>query len=135
MATRTGGCHCGAIRYDVSGEPLRHSLCHCQDCRRHAGAPLVAWAIFRRDAVRVTKGEPKLYQSSKHGRRLFCPDCGAGIFYTNDEIMPGFIDVQSATLDDPDALAPQAQVQIAERLKWMEHAHKLPAFCRFPPEA
>ncbi len=39
----TGGCHCGAIRYEVEGEPLTHALCHCSDCRRHSGAPMVGW--------------------------------------------------------------------------------------------
>lgn len=44
-----GQCHCGAIRYEVSGEPVYHALCHCRDCRRSAGAPMVAWALFPRE--------------------------------------------------------------------------------------
>ena len=51
--TLTGGCHCGAIRYRITGEPVRHLLCHCSDCRRHAGAPMVGWAIFAQAAVEV----------------------------------------------------------------------------------
>ena len=43
----TGGCHCGAIRYQAEGEALTHALCHCTDCRRHAGAPLVGWTMYR----------------------------------------------------------------------------------------
>jgi len=35
----SGGCHCGAIRYEAADEALTHALCHCTDCRRHAGAP------------------------------------------------------------------------------------------------
>src|SRR5262249_14890443 len=41
LMTMTGGCHCGAIRYALVGEPKFHALCHCTDCRRHAGAPMV----------------------------------------------------------------------------------------------
>jgi len=134
MTTRLGGCHCGAIRYETSGAPIRHALCHCSDCRRHAGAPMVAWAIFPRDFLRILKGAPKIYQSSEHGRRHFCPDCGAGVFYTNEQEMPDLIDVQSATLDDPNALAPEAHVQVAERLGWMEETRRLPEFERFPPK-
>jgi hypothetical protein len=33
--TITGGCHCGAIRYEAEGQALTHALCHCTDCRRH----------------------------------------------------------------------------------------------------
>ena len=129
----TGGCHCGAIRYETEGAPLNHTLCHCTDCRRHAGAPMVGWTAFPRDAVKVTKGTPKLYRSSEHGRRRFCPDCGTGLFYANERMAPGVIDVQSATYDNPDALPPEAHIQVAERIGWMAHAHDLPKFERFPP--
>ncbi|MBS0221088.1 MAG: GFA family protein [Proteobacteria bacterium] len=130
----TGGCHCGAIRYEVEGDTLTHALCHCTDCRRHAGAPMVGWAMFPHGAVKVTKGRPKTYASSKHGRRQFCPDCGTGLFYNNAEMLPGRIDIQSATLDDPGAIPVQAHIQVAERIGWMAHAHELPAFERFPSQ-
>jgi hypothetical protein len=129
----TGGCHCGAVRYQVEGEPLVHTLCHCSDCRRHAGAPMVAWSMYRKASVKVTKGEPKVYASSAHGRRHFCPACGTGLFYTNAEIVPDIIDVQSATTDHPEAVPPQCHVQVAERIQWMEKAHELPMFERYPP--
>lgn len=129
----TGGCHCGAIRYAVEGEPLTHALCHCSDCRRHAGAPMVGWAMFPAAAVKLTKGEPKVYASSAHGRRHFCADCGTGVFYANEAILPGIIDIQSATMDEPERLPPRAHIQVAERIGWMEDAHALPAFERYPP--
>ena len=61
MAT-VGGCHCGAIRYEAEGEPLTHALCHCTDCRRHAGAPMVGWTMYPLDAVKVTRGAAKIYE-------------------------------------------------------------------------
>jgi hypothetical protein len=129
----TGGCHCGAVRYEASGAPNRHSICHCTDCRRSAGAPMVAWAIFALGDVRVTKGAPKVRASSEHARRHFCADCGTGLFYTNEAIFDGLIDVQSATLDAPDAIpAPDAQVQVAERIVWFQAAHEARTFARYP---
>lgn len=132
-----GGCHCGAIRYEVEveveGEPVAHALCHCSDCRRCAGAPMVGWAMYRGDAVTVTKGTPAVYASSASGRRQFCANCGTGLFYTNAEILPSLIDVQSATYDDPDAVPARIHIQVAERIGWMEQAHALPAFDRYPP--
>jgi hypothetical protein len=128
----TGGCHCGAVRYEAEGEALTHALCHCSDCRRSAGAPMVAWTMYRLDAVKVTKGAVKVYASSEHGRRHFCPDCGTGLFYTNVEMLPGIIDIQSATYDDPNAVPVRAHIQVAERIGWMERAHELPAFERYP---
>jgi hypothetical protein len=130
----TGGCHCSAIRYEVDGELLAHALCHCVDCRRHAGAPMVGWAMYALDAVKVTRGEPKVYESSEHGRRHFCPSCGTGLFYTNANVMPGIIDIQSATFDNPDAVPAMAHIQVADRIRWMERVHELPAFERYPPQ-
>ncbi len=132
--TITGGCHCGVIRYEISGDAIAHALCHCSDCRRHAGAPLVGWAMFPENALQVTKGTPKTYKSSEHGRRQFCPECGTGLFYVNSEILPGIVDIQSATFDDPKRLPPQAHIQVAERLRWMETADALPTFERYPPQ-
>jgi len=132
--TITGGCHCGAIRYQAEGEAITHALCHCTDCRRHAGAPMVGWTMYPSDKVKVTKGTPKIYQSSEHGRRHFCPDCGIGLFYINEKMLPGIIDIQSATYDDPEAVPARAHIQIAERVSWMERAHELPAFDRYPPQ-
>ncbi|MDE8651105.1 GFA family protein [Novosphingobium album (ex Liu et al. 2023)] len=127
----TGQCHCGAIRFEVSGEPAYHAMCHCTDCRRSSGAPAIAWALFPRDAVTIG-GEPKAYASSENARRHFCAECGSGLFYTNETVFPGMIDVQTATLDDPDVFPLQIHVQVAERIGWMEHAHALPQFDRYP---
>ena len=128
-----GQCHCGAVTYEVSGEPTHRALCHCKDCRRHSGAPMVGWALFPNDQVTIT-GETREYSSSEHGRRHFCASCGTSLFYTNDVIFPNATDVQYATLDDPDAFEPQAQIQTAERIGWMEKLEKLPQFERYPGE-
>ena len=130
----TGGCHCGAIRYEVTGEAMHHALCHCSDCRRCAGAPMVGWTMYLESAVRMTKGTPKIYHSSETGRRHFCGDCGTGIFYVNAANLPGIIDVQSATYDDPDAIPAQVHIQTADRIGWMAEVHLLPAFERYPPQ-
>lgn len=126
-----GRCHCGAIGYEMPAEVLHHALCHCADCRRHAGAPMVAWAMVPAGQLKVT-GEPKVYHSSEHGRRHFCEACGTGLFYVNEAVLPGMVDVQTGTLDDPDALPAQAHIQIAERIAWIRTAHELPAFERYP---
>ncbi len=129
----TGGCHCGAVRYEARGDAITHALCHCSDCRRHAGAPMVGWTMYPQAAVQVTKGELKIYQSSDQGRRHFCADCGTGLFFVNEAVLPGIIDIQSATYDNPDAVPARAHIQVADRIAWMEQAHELPMFDRFPP--
>jgi hypothetical protein len=130
--TEAGGCLCGAVRYQVSGTARHVALCHCTDCRKSAGAPMVAWAAFPENAFTLTKGAPTTFNSSGAAMRSFCPKCGTGLFYRNAEMLPGIVDIQSATLDNPDAYGPGAHIQVAERIGWMETAHSLPSFSRYP---
>ncbi len=127
-----GGCHCGAVRYKVGGAPMHVAICHCTDCRKSSGAPMVAWAMFKADQFALTQGEVTTHNSSGASMRSFCPKCGTGVFFVNEENLPGIVDVQSATLDDPDQLPAQVHVQTAERIGWMVSQHELPEFARFP---
>ncbi|GAA0626155.1 GFA family protein [Brevundimonas kwangchunensis] len=127
----TGGCHCGAVRYQISVTPDRHGLCHCMDCRKASGAPVVGWMLVPNDTVTIA-GETREYASSEHGRRHFCPTCGTGLFYTNAQIFAGQLDIQSATLDDPNYLPLPVQVQVADRISWMSDLASLPTFDRYP---
>ena len=95
----------------------------------------VGVAVAAKDTLKVTKGTPKVYESSEHGRRQFCANCGSGLFYTNANVLPGIVDIQSATYDDPDAVPAMVHIQTAERIRWMERAHELPTFERYPPQA
>ncbi|AKM08829.1 GFA family protein [Croceicoccus naphthovorans] len=127
-----GGCHCRAIRYSIAGEMAHHALCHCSDCRRCAGATPVGWVAFKSEGLTVTCGSPKVYRSSENVERHFCADCGTGLFYFNEPMLPGLVDIQSATLDDAAHLAPQAHIMMAEALPWQETAGALPKFQKFP---
>lgn len=129
---RSGGCRCGDVRYEVSGDPLHHALCHCGDCRASAGAPAVAWIAFPDSAFAVTAGAPQTFEGTPGAKRAFCGRCGTGLFYTNAQVLPGLVDIQSATLDDPAADAPGAHIQVAERLPYMADLGALPEFERYP---
>jgi hypothetical protein len=126
-----GQCHCGAISYEMPEAMTHHALCHCSDCRRHAGAPMVSWGLVPADQVTI-HGDPRVYSSSEHGRRHFCGACGTGLFYTNEQIFPGRLDVQTCTLDDPGAVPVQLHVQVADDVPWMDGVDDLPKFERFP---
>lgn len=128
---RTGQCHCGAVRYTVAGDPIYTALCHCSDCRRWSGAPMASWIAFTADKLQVS-GVTTTYESSDHGRREFCPACGTSLFYRNEDMLPGLVDIPSGTLDDPGADAPLLHVQVAERLPWMDEIESLPKFAAYP---
>lgn len=127
----TGGCQCGAIRYEATGEPAYSAICHCEDCRKSAGAYMVGWALFPEAQVTI-KGEPVTYHSSANASRQFCGRCGTGLFYRNPVTFPGAIDIQTATLDDQTAIPPQVHVQVADMAPWQAGVDGLPKFDRYP---
>lgn len=130
--TQTGGCHCGAVRYEVAGPPQDVMLCHCRDCQKSAGAPAVAFAAFPEANLQVTQGVPIEFNSSGAAFRSFCGTCGSGLWYRNEEILPGIVEVHAATLDNADAFPANGHIQLAERIGWMATAHELPGYQRFP---
>lgn len=137
MSAAEGGCHCGAIRYAVDAAPdadsaPRTALCHCSDCRSCSGAPVVGWTAVASSTFRLTRGTPAEYRSSELATRSFCAACGTGLFYINETVLPGLVDIQTATFDDPDAFPAMAHIQAAEQIGWMKTAHDLPSFDRFP---
>jgi len=91
-----------------------------------------AWAMVPAAEVSV-RGAPKVYASSETGRRSFCVACGTGLFFKNGILeRMGMMQVRIAALDEPNALAPEVQVQTAERIEWVASVHELPGFERFP---
>jgi hypothetical protein len=84
VAPMTGGCLCGAVRYESTGEPGFALLCHCRDCQRQSGSAFAAGWRVPAAGFRVTQGEPKLYlraaDSGNEITRAFCPDCGTMLF-------------------------------------------------------
>ena len=128
----TGHCHCGSVRYRLTGEPVYTGVCHCADCRRHSGAVMVGWTAYPTDALTVESGDLTDYASSERAVRQFCSQCGTGLFYRNEAVLPGLVDVQLTTLDDPENYAPQVHVQMADALAWEAKLPDLPAFDRYP---
>lgn len=128
-----GGCRCGAVRYAYVGAPGHTSVCHCGDCRRSAGAPMVAWTDVKREDFSILAGEPVAYESSEDATRSFCGRCGTGLWYVNERALPGLVAIQTCTLDDPAPVAPSLHVQDAERLGWTRTMDALPTFERYPP--
>lgn len=127
-----GGCHCGAVRYRIDGEPAHVAVCHCADCRASSGAPMVNWLAVTEEQFTLLSGSPSTYTGKTGSERQFCPGCGTGLFFRNEQFLPGIVDIQAVTLDHAADFPPGAQIQCAERLEWMTKLADLPEFERFP---
>lgn len=127
----TGGCMCGAVRYEVTGEPFLVSHCHCQSCRKHNGAPVVTLAGYKSGQVGFEGDERRIYESSPGVGRAFCGACGTPLTWEGDsgEEELGFIvELHLSTFDDPERLVPTGHAFYPERISWFDTADSLPRY-------
>ena len=116
--TFTGGCLCGAVRFEASGEPLWIAHCHCASCRRNTGAAVATFVGVRRDGFRYGAGKPAVYESSPSVWRRFCSACGTPLIYEAARCADE-VHINIGTLDEPAAFAPTMHVHVAEQLPWL----------------
>jgi len=129
MGNVTGGCQCGAVRFAAALPLGRASLCHCRMCQKAFGGffgPLVSAA----SGVTWTRGQPSYLQSSNRVRRGFCSACGTPLTFEPDQ---GPAELAIGAFDDPTAIPPTIQHDLAARMPWFEDLAGLPV--RTPEEA
>ncbi len=115
----TGGCLCGAVRYELRGELGFQLLCQCRGCQRAAGSGSAAHAqAWRRDLTLT--GETRTYHSDNGAGspriRVFCPQCGTRIHGGNPT--EDFVTLSAGTLDDPDLFRPTQIICADEARPW-----------------
>jgi hypothetical protein len=125
----TGGCLCGAVRYQAAGAATNLCFCHCTSCRRAIGAPMVPWGTFAVERLVITRGRLMQYHSSPNVTRGFCAECGSSLTYQHDD-RNSEIDVTLSTLDDPVALVPDAHIWVEDKPSWVVIADGRPQFAR-----
>lgn len=121
-----GGCACGAVRYRARGVPRDETLCHCTDCRRSSGAPVVGWVTFERQGV-TWDGPLKERRSSDRATRGFCPECGSQLCFWLDR-EPSLVDITLGSLDDPGVVGPRDHIYTRSQLGWLRFADGLPRY-------
>ncbi len=125
-----GGCRCGDVKFEASGQPFLVEYCHCRSCRHSAGAPLMAWAGFKPDEFSILSGNPTVHESAPGVRRSFCPRCGTSLTLT-DERFPGEVYVALASFEDADSPLPEIYIWHSQRLSWLETTDELPRYTQF----
>ena len=115
MTGFSGGCLCGAIRYEVKGDPVRVAHCHCDDCRKATGSSFATNVFVREDDLVVTQGTPRSYShpadSGNTMTKEFCADCGSQLFGSGSG-STGVKHVKVGTIDDVSAAAIQPQIEV-----------------------
>jgi hypothetical protein len=131
----TGGCMCGAIRYECSAEPIVMGNCHCRDCQRATGTAFAAAMLVPREAVQIS-GDAKYYDvtgdSGNIVGRGFCPNCGSRLF--SQPPIPQLLGIMAGSLDDPSEFQPGMDIYTASAQHWDYMHPELPKFPKMPPQ-
>jgi hypothetical protein len=130
----TGGCACGAVRYELASEPFDAGWCHCRICQLNSGSPAMVFASVPPGDLVFTAGADKVasFKSSSFGHRSFCSLCGTPFLMQVDH-QPETVDFSVATLDQPERVVPGFHIFWASRIGWAEPGDSLPRHDRFRP--
>jgi hypothetical protein len=125
----TGGCLCGAVRYEIEGN-LRHiTHCHCEMCRKVHGAAFATYARLARRRLRLTSGADALrsHWSSESVTREFCGRCGSQLFWSHEE-HSNALSVTLGTVDGDPGGRPEAHIYARDRACLYEITDALPRY-------
>lgn len=131
----TGGCLCGAVRYESAGTQVIGGHCHCIDCQKSSGTGHSSHMGVPAEAVSISGETTKFDAPTDAGStvsRHFCPTCGSPVFSTNSS-MPDLLFLRASCLDDLEAFQPGVVVYTKSRPSWDHVGQGLPAFDAMPP--
>ena len=133
----TGGCLCGAVRYEAAGEPQFAGHCYCADCRKASGSGFIPFMSFAAEAVRFT-GETRQFRSrSFRGTaavRNSCPACG-GLVFGGEVGATDSHTIYAGSLDDASRFHPTVAIFDRDRPAWAVIPPGLTVFHTMPEAA
>jgi len=134
MASITGGCLCGKVRYSADVDPVFTGLCHCRNCQKESGSAFAIVVAVPQPALSV-QGELKTYtdqgDSGQAMFRRFCPECGSTVM-EEAAAMPGILMLTVGTLDDPSWVKPGMQIYCDSAQPWVQLSGEWQRFPKMP---
>lgn len=119
--TKIASCSCGQLSAQVTGDPVRISICHCLACQRRTGGPFAQQARYPRENVRVSGQSTEYVRVGDEGpgaRFHFCPRCGATVYY-EPLSLPDFVAIPVGAFADPAFPAPTVSVYEERMHGWV----------------
>ncbi|WP_208348168.1 GFA family protein [Pseudaestuariivita rosea] len=115
--TKTGGCLCGAVRYELANEPTSYGACHCGMCRKFSGGIELGLQVMPGGVTWTGEEAIQTYQSSEWAERGFCKICGSSLFWrlTAPGPMQGMLSLSAGTLDGLEGLEFNVEVYIDQK--------------------
>ena len=116
----TGGCQCGAVRYEIDGDmPATFFVCHCTECQKQSASAFGVSVPVREADFRLISGNLSLWQrTADSGNTIecaFCPTCGSRLWHRSSQA-PGAPRVRGGTLDVPPDLSAAVHIWTKRKL-------------------
>ena len=133
--TLKGGCLCGAVTYEVTGEPKRFYHCHCSRCRKATGTGHASNLFFQPGALRWLRGEERVrifkVPEAKRFTNSFCATCGSRLPRQAKD--SDIVLIPAGSLDDEAPIKPQARIFSGSRASWSCGDDAIPVYPELPP--
>ena len=123
MSSRQASCRCGQLKAELTGEPVRVSVCHCLDCKKRSGSAFAVQARWPEEQVRVEGTSKTWSHHADSGNRIthhFCPECGSTVHFRIEGKFDGLVAIPAGTFDDPYFLSPKFSVWEERKHDWVE---------------
>jgi len=130
----TGGCLCGALRYEARGEPATSGHCYCADCRKASGSGFIPFMVFAGEALLVRGATRQFRSPAASGRtavRNYCPQCG-GLVFGGELGRSDSFTVYAGSLDEPARFRPRVAIFTRDRPEWAVIPPGLKTFAGLP---
>lgn len=137
-AVYTGSCLCGGVQFRIESELAPIQVCHCSQCRKAQGTPMVTNTPVAETAFRLLQGGEllKAFESSPGKQRVFCSHCGSPI-YSKKDTLPGVLRIRAGLINEPLTVRPVAHFHTGSKTNWWPINDDLPQFegSYVPPES
>ncbi|MBL0141670.1 MAG: GFA family protein [Betaproteobacteria bacterium] len=133
QTTLTGGCLCGAVKYEVTGEPVRFLHCHCSRCRKATGTGHASNLFLQPGTLKWLAGEEQVRSfkvpEATRFTNSFCATCGSRL---PRQAGPDMVLIPAGSLDVEPPIKPQARIFTGSRANWSCEGDGLTAFPEMP---
>lgn len=130
----TGGCLCGAVRFELHGGIENIVCCHCSRCRKAQGSAFATNGVIRESDFRFISGHDVLngYESSPGQTKYFCRHCGSPIFSKNVN-RPGELRIRLGLIEAEIVERPRAHIFVGSKANWETICGDLPQYEEYEP--
>jgi len=124
-----GSCHCGAVEFELKGNPKLVVNCHCNDCKKRNGSAYSTYMAVQESDLSVVKGKNTLqgYSVKNVGIKQFCSQCGSPIYNENYRY-PGLYMLFYGAFNESSNFSPDFNVYCESKYNWVESIHDITSF-------